>query len=811
LLAVPWEAWKAEGSYLDCPYRQQRAAQLLEQALAARFPLPRPLEKPFDSPADAEHAAAALRLLSALVPNATPPLPRRVLGVLAALTGPQADLPAARQAAELLLDDPALRTPSAWRDRLAVQLALARTQGDSPTEVAQAAALFRTAWSQLPSENEFSVSERYQFILAPALELAERTQPDHLTATAKRDLGWLCAQLGELLDNNLYGVDWPFPDPRQKAVDAFTTALKFDAENAQWYVGRARARHYLREKKTPQERRQVLQAIEADAQRAQELNPSLPGGHHWLGYVRILQARETLDLAERLRLAQRAIDHFERARLLYDKPGYDAGARAQLFTSMSATYLDLANHWQAPNPAARRAKQKELLEQALFWAERATEDNPLYPEKAWLAVAHATEDFGLLLGDQTAYGRAIEAFGKVIELRGDEAEGFLGQGRALFRSQAALPPAKADFRQAEARLEQARRFAKGTFAEAEALHWLGLLSARRGDWAKARERLEAALELSQRFERQGWQVKNLQELVELVLEQAAALPPESSADVALYAQARQWQGEVAKLAPALGGPLRLRIMLGEAARLDRSSEALKRAKKAEQVRVVADRLEQVAEEMTRAGERVQGAFWRARALRHHDRFGEAIRELNGVLADFQSPEASVAMTLLQIERLALYLLVKPPEDKIRPDQETWLRHLNEARATVAVAADRGELQSEELAWCHTVLGTTYWAMCQRVAEAEQPGFIDTGIKELRQALAVETDETPLIQSRLVDLLWLKVNGKAYEEGRRAEERQALCDEAIELLGKLRKHPAMRSKAKQFEELADKFKLRRKGA
>lgn len=807
LLAVPSTAWKAQGSYLDCPYRRERAAQVLDQALTARFPLPRPLEKPFDSPADAEQAAAALRLHSELAPGAAPPLPRRVLGVLAAFSRPKPDVPAARQAAERLLDDPALRAPTAWHDRLAVLLALARTQGDSPEEVARAAELFRAAWSQLPDNHDLSAIDRYKFILAPALELANRTQPDRLNEVARRDLGWLCAQLGELLDNNLYGVDWPFPDTRQQAVDAFTAALKFDAENAQWYVGRARARHYLREKKSPQERRQVLQGIEADALRAKELKPDLPGGHHWLGYVRILQARDTLELGERIRLAQQAIEHFERARPLYDQPGYDAGARAQLFTSMSATYLDLANHWQATDPGAKRAKQKELLEQALLWAERATENNPLYPEKAWLAVAHATEDFGLLLGELPAYDRAIEAFGKVIELRGDEAEGFLGQGRARYRSQVALPPGKADYSQAESRLEQARRFAKGTFGEAEALHWLGLVSARRGDWSKAREQLEASLQLAQRFERQGWQVKNLQELVELVLDQAAALPPESSEDAALYSQARQWQDEVAKLAPALGGPLRLRIMLAEAARLSRSGEALNRAKKTEQARTVVDRLEQLGEEMSRAGERIQGAFWRARALRHRERLGEAIKELDSVLADFQSPEESVAMTLLQIERLFLYM--KLPE-KDRPKDERWLRHLDEARATFVVAAKRGELQPAELVWCHSILGTTYWGLCQRVAEAEQAAFIDTGINELRQALTLETDDTPLMQSRLVDLLWLKVNGKAFDEGRRADERKELCDEAIELLGKLRKHPAMRSRAKQFEELADKFKQRRNG-
>lgn len=810
LLAIPAAAWQATDSPLACPYRQERAAAVLDSALAAQLPWPPPPDLPgktlFPDPSHAVRSAAAWRLLQQLRPLAAQAVPFRFLGTIADLENPRTDRAAARQAGEQLLADPALRPTELWPARVTLLVTLARQQDETPTGHAQAVAYYRSAWKQVSEAASDSPLRWFQVILGPALKLAQAIKPESLSGAARQDLGWLCAQAGELIDNHLYGVDWPMSEPRQFAVDAFTLALQFDPNNPHWYIGRAQARHFLKEKKTPQERHQVLQDIEADALKAKELNPDLPGGDHWLGYVRILQARDSLNLAERQRLTQQAIEHFEQALKRYDQLGQNAGAgaRAALYTSLSATYLDLANNWQDADESARRRKQQEWLELALHWARKATESNPLYPEKAWLAVAHATEDFGLLLGDVSAYGRAIEAYGRVLAERGDEVEGLLGEGRARYRAQLALPPGRADFSQAEARLDQARRFGRDTFAEAEALHWLGLVAIKKGELRRGRNLLEESLRLAQRFARSVWEVKNLHELIQLALAQAEQLPPGSSEEASFFSEARRWHAEMARLAPALAQPVALRLLVSEAQRLDRAADYFALNNQPEQMHKATSRLERVAAELDQTGQRVQAAFWRARAWRHEKRFTDALQEINRVVADFRSPEESVPLALLLIERLVLYLRIEP---QARPDIPTLRRHLDEARATVAVAIRRQELQSAERIWCHTVLGSSYWALRLSVPESELGPILEAGIAELRAAIAAENDETPLLQSRLVDLLWLQVNSKKYEDERNKEERRQLCQEALELLEKLRKHslPSLRAKARQFDELAEKFK------
>lgn len=810
LLAIPTSAWESGESPLSCPYRRERAAGVLESALAAQRPWPPPPDLPakplFPDPTYAQRSAAAWRLLKQLQPAAAQAVSLRFFGTLAELEHPQAERAAAIQAGEQLLADPTLRPAELWPARVALLVTLARYQDETPSGHARAAAYYRSAWTQIPADASDSPLRWFQVVLSPAMKLAQVAKLESLNEAARQDLGWLCAQTGALIDKNLYGVDWPMSEPRQYAVDAFTLALQFDPNNPHWYVGRAQARYYLKEKKTPQERRQVLQDIEADALKAKELNPELPGGHHWLGYVRILQARDSLNLAERQRLALQAIEHFEHALKLFNQPGQDVGARAALYTSLSATYLDLANNWQDGDESARRRKQQEYLQQALHWAKKATENNPPYPEKAWLAVGHATEDFGLLLGDLSAYDRAIEAYSRVLAERSDEVEGLLGEGRARYRAQLALPPEKADFSQAEARLDQARRFGRDTFAEAEALHWLGLVAIKKGDLRRGRQLLEESLHLAQRFARPAWEVKNLQELIQLALAQAEQLPPDSSEEASLFSEARRWQAEIARLAPALAQPLALRLQVSEAQRLDRAADYFAQNHQSEQMDKATARLEQVAAEMDQAGQRVQAAFWRARAWRHQKRLTDALQELNRVLADFRSPEESVPLALLLIERLVLYLRIDP---QARPDIPTLRRHLDEARATVAAALRRQELQPAERLWCHTVLGSTYWALRQSVPEPELGPILEAGIAELRAAIAAENDETPLLQNRLVDLLWMQVNSKKYEDDRHKDERRQLCQEALGLLEKLRRHshPSLRAKAKQFDELTEKFKSR----
>ena len=812
LLRVPESAWKDDSQPLNSPHRQQRAAQIVDQALTALFPTPRPLDQPFASPVDANQAAAALHLHALLAPQPQQPLSRRVLHVLADRYRAEPDLAAVRSGAERLIDDPTLHTGATWTERAALYLALARSQEDNPAGQAKAASALRSAWDQLPA-NDMEPLERYRLVLAPALELAKKVKPGDLSPQGRRDFGWLEAKLGRLIDDNLYGVDWPFPEPRQAAVDAFSAALTFDPDNAQWLANRARARFYLNEKKTPQERRAVLTAIEADAERAKTLKPDLPGGHHWLGYVRITQARTTLDVDERNRLSEQAVNHFNQARMLYEQSGADKDDRAQCYVSLSATYLDLANYWQDADPAAREARQRELLGQAHAWADKAVKEDAIYPDKAWLALAHATEDFGLLLGDQAAYGRAAQAFSKVIELRSDDPEGYVGQGRALYRAQLALPPDQADYRRAVERLNDGRRYGRGTFAEAEAIFWLGSVDWRQHRWKEARDAFENSLTLARQFQRPAWQLRSLECLIQMTLEQLEATPVADLSDplaADVFKKCREWQAEANKLAASRAGPLAVDILVAEARHLDRAGVTLAAQDKGEASRTAFRRLETLAGDLIARGETISGTFWKARAQRHLGSFDDALRTIQAVLPRSNDPELNEPYALLLAERLGIYIrkAMATTVEQVLADHSDWPKQLDTTRRAVALAKARGKLTPDDAILCHTMLGISYWGLWRRAPEAERAAFIDAGLDELRAALEKETVDTPMIQERLAALLYDKAMLKTFDGATRAADRKQLCNEALDLVAKLKAVPTLRHRARDFDQLAERIKRRR---
>ena len=457
---------------------------VLENLRGLRVPTDpaQPLQAPFRVPGDADRVASWADLALQIIGNDDPSMGTE-LKLCRALAGWYRPDPRAAALADELSRDPGL--DKLGPDVAPLLLAQARSQGPGSDDGKRIALNAYAQFVERASRAVEAASDSavavacYRTVLEPAVQIGAGPAGSGPGGPAR--VAKLHAAIGRLIAAQPQAA-WPFPEPRRRAWDAWQEAVRLDGNRAEYRVGRGYAQMLLPDG--------ILEAVEADAQKALELDKDLPAAHGLHGHALVLRARREPVSAQRTAPLRKAIQAYDHAiRLHQDRKGAGPDL-ADFLAGRSTAQVELANYLP---PSTDLKEYATLLRGAKEDAETACkiEDRRL-PDYAWVALGHALEDIAWLLKKPDDYPGAVRAFTQAINFRGDLATYWLARGRCQYRQVVFGNDDKKILVLAANDLEEALKHGPRPDEKTEATYWLAKVLVARGEMKTAEKHFELA-------------------------------------------------------------------------------------------------------------------------------------------------------------------------------------------------------------------------------------------------------------------------------------------------------------------------------
>jgi hypothetical protein len=404
--------------------------------------------------------------------------------------------------------------------------------------------------------------------------------------------------------------------------------------------------------------------IVEDARAAQALNPDAPAVHGLLGYVALKQARLEKQRAEQIQKLEQAEQSLARALSLVKEDDRD---RPIYLLNRSFVCLELGNYVGK----AQRKKQEDYLYRARDLAAEAARGGHPYPYLVQEAWGNALEDIAMYLEKPDQFAEAIARFSKAIEIRYENAHGYVSRGRCRYRwvlARARHDDDAAVLGDAMKDLGKAAKFAPQSRDAVEAHYWQGVIylhpAYAEQDRSQARAAFARVLAVGQKYPGLDWTTFAREQLAAMSLAEARMAMPGDPA----RAIARADEGLKVVASPdAAGEPTRqlkraLYEIKGEAALAKAGTTRLARVAALTEARACATELE-------RLDAKAFAAYLRAGAYDVEDNFAKARAECQKGLALETQPTELRGMLLLCRTRATAFTQGPSSFSKLLPDVE----------------------------------------------------------------------------------------------------------------------------------------------
>jgi serine/threonine protein kinase len=527
--------------------RRERAVNVLQEA-ARKLRTNEGLSKPFSDPDKAFVWLHRARTL--WTEGKDLPLSSRANLALAAWNKKNRDAVLARQlTAELLQIQKARPGTLDDEDVYPILLVHARAHAESPKDQEAALLSYETILELVKKKGTQAIADEdlYKEVLKPATTLGDsliETKPlselkkrvaafhaaqGHLIRDRLND-GWvkdmalppldvsttalLGSPLGQgplLATSALFPSRETLPNPLHAVYEAYRRAFELDTK-AEYLVGRV----YTRSELPNPDWKELLK----DTDRAQGLDPDLPGVYGLRGYVLLLKSRQEPERSATIDDLRASLIAFNEA---LQRKGKERDAEyATILTASSSSHLELGNY--LTDRKERVAHFNLAATQALDATEPRLK-HP-YPERAWVARGNALEDIAWFFGDKDKYALAIDAFEKAIPRPTRWPQPWLGRGRCRYRwvVSGAQSDTKRTLDAAVQDLKDAIAKAPDSPEVAEAWYWLALIAQQppRPKLARADECFANAVKLARNGQLRVWLEFALEGRAQVALDQKNA-------------------------------------------------------------------------------------------------------------------------------------------------------------------------------------------------------------------------------------------------------------------------------------------------
>jgi serine/threonine protein kinase len=350
---------------------------------------------------------------------------------------------------------------------------------------------------------EVPYPQLYRNVLLPGIKLAAGMNQ----AAVKKSLAKLYAFQGELLTRHPQELGQKVEKPYHEAFTAYRQAVAKDP-TPKYLLGLAEARYLraLRDKKFSfydlKSTKTVLKKIEADVQKATDLDKTYPPNYGFRGWVLEVKARLATTGEDRRKLFREAVTEYEHAIDLCAKDPKHRTIEPRLRMNCTTTLIVLA-HEDAPGRADYLKKAEKHATQAT--KVRGAKDT----YEAWGKLGSVYEDEAWLLTDPGKYVDAISSFERAIGKKSLR-RFYTGLGRSYFKRVKYGAPNRTDLQDREdlgkaiAALTTAlKKEEKGDaqtdqLEKTEAGYWLGSAQALKGNYPEAKKAFTRATELARK-------------------------------------------------------------------------------------------------------------------------------------------------------------------------------------------------------------------------------------------------------------------------------------------------------------------------